>query len=130
MAASQSTACEEVLDLKCSRMATDRDEKFWNSSEVSMKFSLEGPWLRKVREAKQKPNYGMGNLDGLLEEVIGNKITLVGPLIDSYLKQIGLSMKNKLCCSKATGLVNPVNIFIPWSIYRKKYPGSCQRLRR
>ena len=118
MEATQTTACEEVIDLKVSHTATDRNEKFWNSSEVTMKFTLEGQWLRKVRVAKSKPNYGMGNLDGLLEEVIGNKIELAGPLIDSFLKQIGIAMKNKLCRSKATGLMNPVQIFIPWSIYR------------
>ena len=116
--ASQSTACDGVIDLKCSQTPTDQGEKFWNSSAVTMKFSVEGQWLKKVRGAEGKPNYGMGNLDGLLEEVVGNKIELAGLLIDAYLKQLGVSMKNKLCRSKATGLMSPVTLFILWSIYR------------
>ena len=57
-------------------------------------------------------------MDALLEEVVGNKIELAGPLIDFYLRQIGQVMKNKLCRSKATGLVNAFTIAIPWAIFR------------
>ena len=57
-------------------------------------------------------------MDALLEEVVGNKIELAGPLIDFYLRQIGQVMKNKLCRSKATGLVNAFTIAIRWSIFR------------
>ena len=39
-------------------------------------------------------------------------------LIDSYLKHIGKEIKNTLSHSKATGLMNPITVFIPWSIYR------------
>jgi hypothetical protein len=60
----------------------------------------------------------MGLMDALLEEVVGNKIELAGPLIDFYLWQIGQVMKNKLCRSKATGLVNAFTIAIPWAIFR------------
>ena len=45
-------------------------------------------------------------------------MALVGPLYDAYLKQVGDFMKNKLSRCKATGLTNPVQMFIPWSIYR------------
>ena len=60
----------------------------------------------------------MGNLDGLLEEVVGNKIEMTGPLIDSYLKQLGSGMRNKLSLSKSTGLLNTITMFILWPIYR------------
>lgn len=113
---SSSTASN--LDLKSTQNDTDRGTKFWNTSVVAMKFSVEGEWLKKVRVAERKPNYGMGAMDGLLEEVVGNKIELVGPLLDSYIKQMGTGIKNKLSHSKATGLMNPVSMFIPWAIYR------------
>lgn len=51
---------------------------------MALKFNVEGEWL-KVRKAHRKPNFGMGNMDGLLEEAVGNKIELADPLIDFYL---------------------------------------------
>ena len=83
-----------------------------------MKFSVERQWIKSVPKAKRKPNYGMSNTDPQLEEVVGNKLELVGPLIDSYLKEIGSSLRIKLSKSKATGLVNPVTLFIPWTVFR------------
>jgi len=83
-----------------------------------MKFSVERMWIKAVRKSKRKPNYGMLNMDAQLEEVVGNKLELVGPLLDSYLREIGKAMKGKLSRSKATGLVNPVNLFIPWTVFR------------
>ena len=57
-------------------------------------------------------------MDSQLEEIVGNKLELVGPMIDSYLEEIGKAMKCKLSRSKATGLVNPVNLFVPWTVFR------------
>ena len=34
----------------------------------------------------------MTNMDGLLEEVVANKLEFCGPLIDSILKEIGKSI--------------------------------------
>ena len=62
--------------------------------------------------------YGMAQMDGQLEEVIGNKLELAGPLIDSYLKEICKCIASKLNRSKATGLVNPVVLFLPWAVFR------------
>lgn len=122
----------KVLDLKSTTTETERGDKFWNSSVVAMKFQVEGEWLKKVRDAKGKPDFGMRGMDGLLEEVVGNKIELAGPLIDFYLKQIGQALRNKLSHSKATGLMNPVVISVPWCIYRhilvlvRGYSGDVQ----
>ena len=58
---------------------TERGVRFWNTNAVEMKFSTEKEWLRKVRFAENKPNYGMRNLDPVLEELTGNKLELVGP---------------------------------------------------
>lgn len=82
-----------------------------------MKFSVEKQWLKTVRKARGKPNYGMSRMDSQLEEVIGNKLGLAGPLIDCYLKEIGNSLRSKLSKSKATGLVNPVTLLIPWAVF-------------
>ena len=51
-------ASSSRLDLKSSNTNTDRGEKFWNSSVVVMKF-FEGEWLKRVRDAKNRPNYGI-----------------------------------------------------------------------
>lgn len=68
-------------------------------------------------KTKRKPNYGMLNMDAQLE-VVGNKLELVGPMLDSYLQEIGKSMKGRLSRSKVTGLVNPASFFIPWTVFR------------
>ena len=49
---------------------------------------------------------------------MGNKLQLVSPMIDSYLEEIGKPVKCKLSRSKATGIVNPVNLFLPWTVFR------------
>ena len=63
-----------TLDLRGASTETERGSAFWNSSLVEMKFSVEHSWIKSFRRAKQKPNYGMRNVDSLLEEVIGNKL--------------------------------------------------------
>ena len=106
------------LDLRCLTTETEHGSGFWNSSVVEMKFSVEKRWIKCVWKAENKPNYGMAQMDGQLEEVIGNKLELSGPLIDSYLKEIVKCIASKLNRSKATGLVNPVVLFFPWAVFR------------
>ena len=71
-----------------------------------------------MKSAKNKPNYGMTNIYSLLEEMIGNKLEMCDPLIDSYLKEIGKAIGSKLSRSKATSLANPVILFVPWPVFR------------
>ena len=80
------------------RDETERGQKFWNKTVVEMKFNFEKEWIRGVRKLpeREKPNYGMGNMDPILEELTGNKLELVGPMLDSYLQEIGQLMGNKL----------------------------------
>ena len=53
--------------------------------------------MRRVRFAENKPNYGMRDLDPVLEELTGNKLELVGPLVDGFLREIGsLLMRSSL----------------------------------
>lgn len=58
-----------------------------------MKFSVEKEWMKDVRFAESKPNYGMQGLDPVLEELTGNKLELVGPMLDSYIKELGFKIK-------------------------------------
>ena len=107
-----------TLDLRGALTEAERGSAFWIISLVEMKFSVERSWIKSVRKAKDKPNYGMRNMDSLLEEVIGNKLELCGPLIDSYLKEIGKGVVAKLNRSKVTGLATPVILFVPWPVFR------------
>ena len=112
---------KECCHLDLNLRPTDGSKRgisFWNISQVQMKFSVERMWIKAIRKSKRKPNYGILNMDIQLEEVVGNKLELVGPLLDSYLHEIGKAMKGKLSRSKASGLVNPVNLFIPWTVFR------------
>jgi len=106
-----------VLDLKASKGDQERGERFWNTSILEMKFLVEREWIKAVRGGTGKPNYGMLNMHNQFEEVIGNKLELVGPVIDSYLFELGKTLRSKLSRSKATGLVNPVFLFFPWAIF-------------
>ena len=51
-----------VFDLKGQTELTERGKKFGNNSEVEMKFSLESEWIKAIRRARGRPNYGMGNI--------------------------------------------------------------------
>ena len=106
-----------VFDLKDQTELIREGEKFWNTNEVEMKFSFEREWTKAVRRAR-RPNYSMGNMNGGLEEVCGIKLELSGPLVDSYLLEIGKHISTKLSHSKATSLGSPVVLFIPWPIFR------------
>ena len=109
---------ENKLNLKSFAECSERGDCFWNTSVTEMKFSVEREWIKSVQSAENKPNYGMENMDGLLEEVVGNKLELVGPLLDGHLKEIGRAISQKLRRSKATGLMAPVILFIPWVVFR------------
>ena len=93
---------------------TERGDRFWNTNSVEMKFSAEKEWLRRVRFTENNPNYGMRDLDPVLEELTGNKLELVGPLVDAFLKEIGLSINAKLARSRMTGLMAPITLFMPY----------------
>ena len=75
-----------------------------------MKFSVEKLWLDAVWKCKEKPNYGMCNIDAILEERASNKLELTGPLIDGFLCEVG---KAKLGRSRST-----VRLFVPYTILR------------
>ena len=84
---------------------TERGDRFWNRNVVEMKFSVEHDWMKRVRFAESKPNYGMRDLDPVLEELTGNKLELIGPMLDGFIKEIGLSIHAKLGrSSKSSGI--------------------------
>ena len=84
--------CDVVFYLKGQTEVTERGQKFWNTSEVEMKVSFEREWIKAVRRAKGRPNSSIGNMNHGPEEVCGNKLELSGPLVDSYLLEIGKQM--------------------------------------
>ena len=78
-----------AIDLGVTRRETEREQSFWNSSIILMNSTVEDQWLDMVHKAKKKPNYGMRDLNGVMEERALNKLELVGPMVDSYLKKHG-----------------------------------------
>ena len=116
------------LDLRAKNDRSEREDTFWNTTAVEMKLSVEMAWIKSVRTAKNKSNYGMGEMDSLHEEVCGNKLELSGPLVDSYLRELGKSLKHKQTHSRATGLTNPITLFIPWMVFRHimTLPQGCE----
>lgn len=97
---------------------TERGSRFWNNSSVEMKFTIEKEWIKLVRFTRDKPNYGMRNLDPVLEELTGNKLELVGPMLDGFIREIGNGMSAKLGRSRMTGLMTPFVLFMPFQIFK------------
>ena len=97
---------------------TERGDRFWNRNVVEMKFSVKHDWMKRVRFPESKPNYGMRELDPILEELTGNKLELIGPMLDGFIQEIGLSIHAKLGRSRMTGLMAPVVLFMPFQIFR------------
>ena len=60
----------------------------------------------------------MRNLDAALEERASNKLELTGPLIDGFLCVLGRAIYAKLGRSRNTGLMPPVNLYVPYNILR------------
>ena len=106
------------LKLGSSGDDTERSTRFWNPALVAMKFSVETLWMKTVWETESKPNYGMRDLDPILEERASNKFELTGPLIDSFLRELGKCIYSKLGRSRNTGLMPPVKLFVPYNIFR------------
>ena len=69
--------------------------------------------MQHVNNQDDHQKFSMGGvLDGQLENVVGSHIFLSGPLVDSYLNEIGKSFLEKLRRSHLTGLVPPITMFI------------------
>lgn len=105
------------LNLGCSADDTERSERLWNRPILEMKFTIEKVWLGAVWNCTNKPNYGMRDLDPIFEERASNKLELTGPLIDGYLQEIGKGMFSKLGRSRNTGLMPPIKLFVPYTIF-------------
>ena len=106
------------MNLGSSGDDTERSERFWNNTSLEMKFSVEKLWLDAVWKCKEKPNYGMRNLDAILEERASNELELTGPLIDGFLCEVEKAIHAKLGRSRSTGLMPPVRLFMPYTILR------------
>ena len=68
--------------------------------------------------AKSKPNYRIRKLDPVLEELLGNKLELIGPILDGFQKEVGLSIHANFGRSRMTGLMVLVVLFMPFQIFR------------
>lgn len=118
MAESNLAECLLNMKLGSSGEDTGRSERFWNASTVELKFGVERAWLDAVWKCEKKPNLGMRDLDPIFEEQASYKLELVGPLIDSFFREIGRGMFSKLGRSRNTGLMPPLRLFVPYNIFR------------
>ena len=94
----------------------ERGNKFWLSSAFNLR-DFESEW-EKTRKNKDLDYSMNGELSQRVESNIGNRVVLVGPLVDGYLLQIAKAMMGKLGRGNLTGLVPPVNIYVPWDVMK------------
>ena len=76
-----------------------------NRNEVEMKFTFEREWIKVVKRARYRPNYGMGNTNSGLEKLSGNKLELPGPMVDSYPIEGNITYQ-------------PRSFVFPWQVFR------------
>lgn len=84
-----------------------------------MKLLLEKPWHKHMRENKE--NFPDISAEDRLDEEVedkGFKLTIVGPLIDFYLRHIGIAIRLRLRRSRKTGLTNDFTTTIPWDLMK------------
>ena len=90
----------------------ERNSDFWYSVELNAPSSLQ--WYREEKD------FGMGGcLDNALERNVGCSLVVVGPLLDGFIKRIGKGFRNKLACSKLTGMQQLQSLFFSWPIFRR-----------
>ena len=75
---------------------SERWSDFWTATEVTIKFKMKSEWLQAICFTQDKPDYGMENMNKVQEEVVGNELDLVGPIVDFYVKKIGKDITNTL----------------------------------
>ena len=96
---------------KCNQVMEERNNKFWNQIELKLN-SLSSSWDEEINKVNQ--DFSMKEaLDITLEKEVGCALTIVGPLLDSYLKAFGKGMLNRLSRSHHTGLQKPLNLLLP-----------------
>lgn len=97
-------------------MVERRNVNFW-SKQVFALGCFEPEWVKVM---KSELDFSCdGELDNHIEKTIGNRLILSGPLVDSYLEEMGKRIYSKLTRSKLTGLVPPITFFLPWEIMSK-----------
>ena len=67
----------------------------------------------------------MRDLDPVLEELTGNKLEPAGPLVNGFLKEIGLSIDAKLARTRMTDLMAPIIVFMPFQISKRYLADDC-----
>ena len=99
-------------------LRTDRGSGFWDPVIVQMKAKFEPIWLDAINNAYGTPDLSMrGSLDEEVED-LGYKLLLVGPLVDSYLKNLANGVKRRLRKSHTTGLMNDFSFFVPLDVIK------------
>ena len=94
----------------------EKGDKFWLSSAFNLR-DFESEW-EKTRKNKDIDYSMNGELSQRVESNIGNRVVLVGPMVDGYLLQIEKAMMGKLERGNLTGLVPPVSIYVPWDVMK------------
>lgn len=68
MAASGISSKLSKLDIGVDNNEIEQAKHFWNLALLPMKIYFELAWLDSTWNAERKPNFGMPNLDAVLEE--------------------------------------------------------------
>ena len=122
MAASDVSLKLSTLNLGKDNNETERPKHFWNQALVAMKFSFEPIWLDAAWKAGQKPNFGMRNLEAVLEERCSLELEITRPLINSYLKEIGrafwaIEAYWSNASNKASKLATSKSLYLSFIVY-------------
>ena len=107
----QITFLKSFSEARLVKMAV-RNAPFWNSVELQVRTT----WKKEIEGVEI--DFSMNNsLKDNFERNVGCLLVVVGPMIDAYLKQIGMVFKNKLSGSRQNGLLQSSAFYFPWQVY-------------
>ena len=85
---------------------------------MRMKSIAEESWLEHIRTSSNMPDLSVGGRLDQEAEDIGYKLTMVGPLVDFFLKHIGQAIRLRLRKARRTGLMNDFTTTIPMDLMK------------
>ena len=107
----QITFLKSFSEARLVKMAV-RNAQFWNLVELQVRTT----WKKEIEGVEI--DFSMNNsLKDNFERNVGCSLVVLGPMIDGYLKHIGVVFKNKLYRSRQTRLLQSSTFYFPWQVY-------------
>ena len=96
-------------------MSSVREKNHWFKVEHKLN-RVHDSWDEIVDEEDADYFSFDGKLRGDIEKSCNTGLALIGPILETYIKELGVLILNKLSLGRATGLSRAGPLLIPWQI--------------